>query len=72
LAPEVQCATTPVRTPPASEADAYQHFVATLEASLEAVRACRQVVHRGGGCWFASAPGSDGCAQVLRVAHLKG
>jgi hypothetical protein len=53
-------------------AEARARFLAALRGSLDAVRMCRQVVHRSHTCWFSAIPGVDGCAQVLRTAHLVG
>lgn len=44
-------------------------FRDALTASVEAVRTCRQTLHVSGACWFAAAPGDDGCGEVLRAAH---
>jgi hypothetical protein len=52
--------------------EARERFRAALRGSLDAVRMCRQVVHRSNTCWFSGVPGVDGCAQVLRTAHLVG
>ena len=53
-------------------AHATHRFDRALLDSLDAVRACRQVAHTGGACWFASPGGPDGCLEVLRLAHRTG
>lgn len=43
-----------------------------LAEAADAVRSCRQTAHRSGTCWFAAAPGLDGCGPVLRLLHRLG
>lgn len=44
-------------------------FLEALAGSFDAIRACRQTVHPSGRCWFSHVPGSDGCGEVLQLAH---
>lgn len=40
-----------------------------LAGSLDLVRTCRQTAHPAGTCWLGRPDGSEGCSEVLRVAH---
>ncbi len=62
--------TRPASVP--SLATALTEFVHALTDALDAVRACRRTAHANGACWFTNSPGSDGCADVLRLAHRVG
>lgn len=53
-------------------ADAVAAFDAALLDALDAVRACRQVAHPGGECWFSPPGQRTTCGEVLRLAHRTG
>lgn len=60
----------PALVPPLAEAVA--DFDAALLDALDAVRACRQVGHAGGQCWFSPPGERTTCGDVLRLAHRTG
>lgn len=47
-------------------------FTAALGASVPAIRTCRQTAHPSGRCWFTPLPHTDGCGQLLQLAHELG